>query len=194
MAAGDKTVGVSGARARLELDRGLECSVDSRGYFARLGHGWEQALGWTREDLMSRPFADFVHPNDREHAIAAVLRLSQGGSAPQALESRFRAPGGGWRRLRWRPVAEQGIPTVPAPRHARTPWLALSLVVAAAGLIWALPLGWGGAPGRPAPPGIRIAPGLHDPVIDSRPLLPTWRGDRPPPGVLGGPITRSGLP
>ena len=38
------------------------CFLDFNGYFKRLNPAWEQTLGFTREELMSRPFIEFVHP------------------------------------------------------------------------------------------------------------------------------------
>jgi PAS domain S-box-containing protein len=62
---------------------------------------WERLLGWTREELMSRPFTDFVHPNDRGRTVAEAQRVGFAGYEVAEFENRFRARGGQWRRLRW---------------------------------------------------------------------------------------------
>ena len=48
------------------IERDLLCTVNSDGYFTSLNSGWERVLGWTREELMSRPVVDFIHPSDRQ--------------------------------------------------------------------------------------------------------------------------------
>src|SRR4051794_36539963 len=45
------------------------CFLNFNGYFKRLNPAWERTLGFTREELMSRPFIDFVHPDDRERTL-----------------------------------------------------------------------------------------------------------------------------
>ena len=52
-----------------DIQRDLLCVGDARGYFTSLNASWERLLGWTREELMSRPFIDFVHPSDRERTV-----------------------------------------------------------------------------------------------------------------------------
>lgn len=43
----------------------LICISGQDGYFKQLSLGWERALGYSREELMSRPFVEFVRPEDR---------------------------------------------------------------------------------------------------------------------------------
>ncbi|WP_437285090.1 PAS domain S-box protein [Sorangium sp. So ce406] len=67
-----------------DLDRFFELSVDLvgiagfDGYFKRIGRAWEQTLGFSREELMARPFLDFVHPEDRERTTAEAAQLVAG--------------------------------------------------------------------------------------------------------------------
>jgi PAS domain S-box-containing protein len=78
----------------------LLCTATST-HFTSLNSDWERILGWTRAELMSRPFADFVHPNDRDRTIAAAANLGLPGYELANFENRFRARGGRWHRLRW---------------------------------------------------------------------------------------------
>ena len=43
----------------------LLCVAGVDGYFKRVGPAWTAKLGWSVEELLSRPFAEFVHPDDR---------------------------------------------------------------------------------------------------------------------------------
>ncbi len=83
------------------IERDLLCTVNSEGYFTSLNSGWERALGWTREELMSRPVVDFVHPSDRERTVAELSEVTRPDYEVVNFENRYRARGGGWRWLRW---------------------------------------------------------------------------------------------
>jgi PAS domain S-box-containing protein len=83
------------------IERDLLCTVNSDGFFTSLNSGWERVLGWTREELMSRPILDFVHPADRERTIAQLGQVSEADYEVVNFENRYRARGGGWRWLRW---------------------------------------------------------------------------------------------
>jgi PAS domain-containing protein len=47
----------------LSLD--MLCVAGYDGYFKRLNSAWQRMLGWTTEQLLSKPFLEFVHPDDR---------------------------------------------------------------------------------------------------------------------------------
>jgi PAS domain S-box-containing protein len=84
-----------------DIERDLLCTADANGYFTSLNAGWERVLGWTRDELMSRPFIDFVHPADREATLAQALKLTRHDYEIVNFENRYRGRGGGWRWLRW---------------------------------------------------------------------------------------------
>lgn len=77
-----------------------EASLD--GYFVRLSDQWEQTLGWTREELMSRPFKEFIHPDDLEATMVRALALDKHPGEVVDFENRYRAKDGSWRWLLWR--------------------------------------------------------------------------------------------
>jgi PAS domain S-box-containing protein len=89
------------AQLGLDLERDLVCTADQNGYFTSVSNGWERLLGWTREELMSRPFLDFVHPADRDRAREQASSMRGAGYETVNFENRYRARGGGWRWLRW---------------------------------------------------------------------------------------------
>jgi PAS domain S-box-containing protein len=84
-----------------QIDRDLLCTVNSAGYFTSLNSGWERVLGWTREELMSRPLTDFIHPADRGRTLEELAKVSFCDYQVANFENRYRARGGGWRWLRW---------------------------------------------------------------------------------------------
>jgi diguanylate cyclase (GGDEF)-like protein/PAS domain S-box-containing protein len=77
----------------------VEASLD--GYFTRLSHRWEQSLGWTREELMSRPFREFIHPDDLDSTMVRALALDARPGEVINFENRYRAKDGSWRWLLW---------------------------------------------------------------------------------------------
>lgn len=58
----------------------LPCFLDFDGHFKRLNPAWERTLGFSREELMSRPFIEFVHPDDRERTVSQNALVRGGGT------------------------------------------------------------------------------------------------------------------
>lgn len=104
------------ARAEAERDRFFDMSVEMLcvagfdGWFKHLNPSWEKVLGWTAEELMSRPFTEFVHPDDRGSTSSERQRLSAG-TVTLDFENRYLAKDGTYRWLSWRSVAvpERGL-------------------------------------------------------------------------------------
>ncbi len=93
-------------RAQDELDRffrlslDMLCVADFDGYFKRVNPVWERVLGWTEEDLLTRPYMDFVHPDDREATLAAAQGLREGKDLVY-FENRYLHKDGTVRWLLW---------------------------------------------------------------------------------------------
>jgi len=94
------------ARAASELEGffavsvDLFCFLDFDGHFRRLNPAWERTLGFTRQELMSRPFIDFVHPDDRERTLKQNAAVRGGGQAI-LFENRYVCKDGSYRWLLW---------------------------------------------------------------------------------------------
>jgi PAS domain S-box-containing protein len=95
--------------AEEELDRffslalDLMCVAGFDGYFKRVNPAWQRVLGYTAEELLSRPYIDFVHPDDRTPTTAVADRVS-GGNQLMSFENRYRAKDGSYRWLEWTAV------------------------------------------------------------------------------------------
>lgn len=93
-------------KAKLELDRFFKnafdmlCVADTNGYFLRVNPAWERALGYTLEELTSRPYIEFVHPDDVAKTLQEADRLSRG-MVTIFFENRYRAKDGSYRWLLW---------------------------------------------------------------------------------------------
>jgi PAS domain S-box-containing protein len=87
------------------------CFLDFSGYFKRLNPAWERTLGFTREELMSRPFIEFVHPDDRERTLGQNKDVRAGGMA-LGFENRYRCKDGSYRWLLWNAAPDHGQKTI----------------------------------------------------------------------------------
>ena len=90
-----------GSEAAFDIGRDLLCTSDSSGYFTSLNKGWERTLGWTREELMERPFIEFVHPDDVERTAAEAAKVTLPDQELVDFENRYRCRDGSWRWLHW---------------------------------------------------------------------------------------------
>jgi PAS domain S-box-containing protein len=84
-----------------ELSPQMLATVDAEGVFARVNPEFERVLGWSADELRSRPFAAFLHADDVEASLSRVAGR-ESGSRGNAFENRYRHRRGGYRRLRWR--------------------------------------------------------------------------------------------
>ena len=90
-----------------EISIDLLCFLDFSGYFKRLNPAWERTLGFTREELMSRPFIEFVHPDDRARTLKQNADVRAGGQA-LGFENRYLCKDGGFRWFHWNAAPDTG--------------------------------------------------------------------------------------
>jgi two-component system cell cycle sensor histidine kinase/response regulator CckA len=83
------------------LEVGLLCVTDLDGCFRLVSAGWVNTLGYTEEELMSRPFYEILHPEDLPATLAAADRLRAGEQIVDFV-NRFRARDGNYRTIAWR--------------------------------------------------------------------------------------------
>lgn len=79
------------------------CGFD--GYFRELNPAAEQLLGYSLPELMSRPFYEFLHPDDRDQAQSVTSDAMVAGSRT-VVENRFARKEGGYRWLLWSLAAD----------------------------------------------------------------------------------------
>jgi PAS domain S-box-containing protein len=70
------------------------------GYFQKLNPAWEKTLGWSREELQSKPFASFIHPDDL-NKTEDILSVIYSGNTVATFENRYRHKDGSYRWLLW---------------------------------------------------------------------------------------------
>jgi len=86
------------------------CIKGFDGYFKELNPAFEKTLGWSREELLARPFFDLVHPDDMPATREIAARLQKGKEAI-AVINRCRCKDGGYKWIMWNsfPLPDDGL-------------------------------------------------------------------------------------
>ena len=92
----------------LNFSLDLICIAGMDGYFKYLNPAWEKNLGYTRDELLSRPFLDFIHPDDHAKNDEEVAKLAAGYQTFH-FENRYIHKDGSIRHISWtaQPVADE---------------------------------------------------------------------------------------
>jgi PAS domain S-box-containing protein len=99
-------------QAFFDLSPDLLCIRSSNGYFEEVNSVWKSTLGWTLDELRSRPWLDFVHPDDVAFTfdIECQCHTAKASPTPIQLKNRYRCRDGSYRWLSWRLSAyENGL-------------------------------------------------------------------------------------
>jgi PAS domain S-box-containing protein len=72
------------------------CIAGTDGYFKHVNPAWETTFGFTREELLSRPYLEFVHPDDREATSAEAAKIASGCNTV-SFENRYRCRDGSYK-------------------------------------------------------------------------------------------------
>ena len=86
-----------------DISLDLLCVANTAGYFVRLNPAFEKILGYTTDELMAKPFIEFVHPDDRDVTKEALAKL---GLQKKLFDftNRYRCKDGTYRWFEWRAV------------------------------------------------------------------------------------------
>ena len=79
----------------------LLATADLSGRFTRVNAAWERTLGYSAATMCSRPFIDFVHPDDREATLADSSFAACGSGESFGFRNRYRTASGDYRWLQW---------------------------------------------------------------------------------------------
>jgi PAS domain S-box-containing protein len=90
------------------VSRDLMVIVDADGVFRSVSPAWTRILGHSVEDVVGRPFSDFMHPDD---IAASNVALAEALTAQELnnYENRFRATDGTYHRIQWHTTLEEGF-------------------------------------------------------------------------------------
>ncbi|NNE55966.1 MAG: PAS domain-containing protein [Flavobacteriales bacterium] len=83
-----------------EYSQEMMCFAGMDGYFKKLNPMWQEVLGYSSEELCSKPFIEFVHPDDREATLREAAKLGEGAITVNFI-NRYQTRSGVYKWLRW---------------------------------------------------------------------------------------------
>lgn len=94
----------------LTVGSDLQVITDMHGYHLWVSPTFERLLGWTKDEILQRPWTEFVHPDDIGPSISETRHLFSGRET-LAFENRYRHKDGSYRWLLWKakPYLEEQI-------------------------------------------------------------------------------------
>ena len=82
-------------------DTALLISVlGTEGYFKKVSPSWTRLLGWSEQELCSRPWNDFIHPEDLE-STNEVYQSHLAGNLRKLHTNRYKAKNGTYKTIHW---------------------------------------------------------------------------------------------
>ena len=79
------------------------------GMMSAVSPAWTRVLGWSEAELLSRPYATFMHPEDAEATMAALVRMRET-AQPIRYENRIATRDGIWKAIEWTVAPEANSP------------------------------------------------------------------------------------
>jgi two-component system, sensor histidine kinase and response regulator len=97
-------------RGFIDLSPNLLCIAGTDGYFKHINPAWEKTFGYAKEEVLSRPYLEFVHPDDHEATVAEATNVASGRTT-LSFENRYRCKDGSYKWLLWSAVVrvEKGL-------------------------------------------------------------------------------------
>ncbi len=84
----------------LELSQDLMCVAGFDGFFKYVNPAFENLLGYTKKEFLSKPFLEFMHVDDHSRTNLAVSELSKG-KVLKDFENRLICKDGSIKRIHW---------------------------------------------------------------------------------------------
>jgi len=107
------TAAVSGEYPLYDVERFFNYALDMLciagvdGFFKRVNPSFTRVLGYAPDELLGKPFADFIHPEDRSDTVAEVRKLASGAET-LFFRNRYRCRDGTYKKLEWTSFPEPG--------------------------------------------------------------------------------------
>lgn len=101
----ERTKELSEANIFFKLTRELFTIADFDGYFCHVNPMWTETLGYAPEELLAKPFIEFIHPDDHESTLIASQNLAKG-IPVRFFENRYICKDGSIKWLIWNATAD----------------------------------------------------------------------------------------
>lgn len=83
-----------------DMSLDMLCIAGTDGYFKAMNPSFTKVLGWSTDELLAKPFVEFIHPDDVPATMAEVEKLA-GGAMTIGFENRYQRKDGGWTWMHW---------------------------------------------------------------------------------------------
>ncbi|WP_114226734.1 MULTISPECIES: hybrid sensor histidine kinase/response regulator [Sphingomonas] len=83
-----------------DLSQDMLARADYTGMMSAVSPAWTRVLGWREDELLTRPYASFMHDEDMPPTLAAIGRMSEN-RQPARFENRIATADGGWKHIEW---------------------------------------------------------------------------------------------
>ncbi|MCA1245333.1 PAS domain-containing protein [Massilia sp. MS-15] len=83
-----------------KLSQDMLARANFEGTMSAVSPAWTQVLGWSEAELLSRPYASFMHPDDMPPTLEAIGRMAET-HQPTRFENRIATCEGGWKHIEW---------------------------------------------------------------------------------------------
>jgi PAS domain S-box-containing protein len=94
------------------LSPDLLCEASMNGYFRRVSRSFSSELGYTEQELLSIPFMDLVHEEDKVKTENAMQNLVVGGKSVAFFHNRYRCKDGHYIQLSWNAIPYKPTNTI----------------------------------------------------------------------------------
>ncbi|RYE54806.1 MAG: PAS domain S-box protein, partial [Hyphomicrobiales bacterium] len=88
------------------LSQDMLARANLEGMMSAVSPGWTRVLGWSEEELLSRPYATFMHAEDMGPTLEALATMGATGQ-PTRFENRIATREGGWKWIEWTVAPER---------------------------------------------------------------------------------------
>lgn len=97
-------VAIERSRAERErlwtLSQDMLARADYSGMMSAVSPAWTQVLGWSENELLTRGYATFMHPEDAATTLEAISRMADT-RRPTRFENRIATRTGAWKAIEW---------------------------------------------------------------------------------------------
>ena len=91
----------SAERDRLwNLSQDMLARADYAGMMSAISPAWTRVLGWSEVELVTRPYATFMHPEDMPPTLEAIELMAET-RQPSRFENRIATRDSGWKHIEW---------------------------------------------------------------------------------------------